>query len=136
MSRIKGKNTKPEMIVRKFLHSEGFRYSLHDKRLPGKPDIVLTKYKSIVDVRGCFWHNHVNCKYGDEVKTTSSQVSKKRNSAIERDRSNLKLWKSLGWQVLVIWSDCELEPRRKKSQKRIETLTNILEKLNNANPNN
>jgi DNA mismatch endonuclease (patch repair protein) len=63
MSRIKGKDTKPEMLVRKFLHANGFRYKLHDKKLPGKPDIVLPKYNTVIFVHGCFWHGHTNCKY-------------------------------------------------------------------------
>ena len=69
MSRIKGKNTKPEMLVRKFLHAHGFRYKLHDKSLPGKPDIVLPKYKTVIFVHGCFWHGHTNCKYFVVPKT-------------------------------------------------------------------
>jgi DNA mismatch endonuclease (patch repair protein) len=69
MSRIKGKNTKPEMIVRKFLHANGFRYKLHDKSLPGKPDIVLPKYRTLIFVHGCFWHGHKNCKYFVVPKT-------------------------------------------------------------------
>src|SRR5437868_4217727 len=63
MSQIKGTNTKPEMLVRKFLHAQGFRYKLHDKTLPGKPDIVLPKYKTVIFIHGCFWHRHTNCKY-------------------------------------------------------------------------
>lgn len=67
MSQIKGKDTKPEILVRKFLYARGFRYSLYNKKLPGKPDIVLKKYNTIVDIRGCFWHLHSECKYGDKV---------------------------------------------------------------------
>ena len=63
MSQIRAKNTKPEMLVRKFLHAQGFRYKLHDKKLPGKPDIVLPKYKTVIFIHGCFWHGHKDCKY-------------------------------------------------------------------------
>ena len=69
MSRIKGRNTKPEMLVRRFLHANGFRYKLHDKSLPGKPDIVLPKYKTVIFVHGCFWHGHTKCKYFVVPKT-------------------------------------------------------------------
>ncbi len=69
MSRVKGKNTKPEMIVRSFLFAHGFRYRLHDKKLPGKPDIVLSKYRIVIFVNGCFWHGHANCKYSKLPQT-------------------------------------------------------------------
>lgn len=69
MSRIKGKDAKPEMLVRKFLHAQGFRYKLHDKKLPGKPDLVLPKYKTVIFIHGCFWHGHENCKYFVVPKT-------------------------------------------------------------------
>src|SRR6056297_521879 len=109
MSRIRGNNTKPEILVRKFLHARGYRYRLYDKRLPGKPDIVLKKYNTIIDVRGCFWHSHKNCKFGDEVKTLSQKITLRRKSAIERDKINMRKWNDLGWNVIVIWAECELE---------------------------
>jgi DNA mismatch endonuclease (patch repair protein) len=74
MSRIKGKNTKPEMLVRKFLHANGFRYRLHVKNLPGKPDIVLPKYKTVIFIHGCFWHGHENCKYFVVPKTRTEII--------------------------------------------------------------
>ncbi len=74
MSRIKGKNTKPEILVRKFLNANGYRYRLYDKKLPGKPDIVLKKYNTIIDIRGCFWHSHKNCKFGGQVITASQEI--------------------------------------------------------------
>lgn len=131
MSRIKGKNTKPEMIVRKYLHATGFRYSLHSKKIPGKPDIVLKKYNTIIDVRGCFWHLHSECKYGSEVNTASKTISEKRKSAIERDKRNIARWEELGWKVIVIWADCCLEPRKKTSEIRKETLNNLVKELKN-----
>lgn len=129
MSQIKGKNTKPELLVRTFLHSHGFRYSLHDKKLPGKPDIVLRKYKVIIDVRGCFWHLHPSCKYGDQVTTPSDKITSRRESAVERDKVKISQWKKAGWDVIVIWAECQLEPKRKYSEKREKTLSKLLNKL-------
>ncbi|MDC7993542.1 very short patch repair endonuclease [Altibacter sp. HG106] len=129
MSQIKGKNTKPELLVRKFLHAHGYRYTLHDKRLPGKPDIVLKKYKAIVDVRGCFWHLHQGCKYGELVNTPSEKMTSKRKFAVQRDEINMSLWNEAGWKVIVIWGECQLEPRKKLSKKREQTLNNILNNL-------
>jgi DNA mismatch endonuclease, patch repair protein len=135
MSKIRGKNTTPEMIVRRFLHSNGFRYKLHDKKLPGKPDIVLPKYKTIVDVRGCFWHNHRDCEKGKKVKTESKEITLKRTTAAERDEIKLIQWKELGWEVIVIWADCQLQPRRKNSAIRESTLQKLLKDLQVANTN-
>lgn len=136
MSMIKGKNTKPEMLVRRFLHGKGYRYRLHVKSLPGKPDIVLKKYNTIIDVRGCFWHNHSSCKFGEKVVTPSETVNKKRKSAVVRDSVNDKKWRDLGWHVIVVWSDCELEPKKKFSKKREKTLTDLNKKLKFENTNN
>ena len=129
MSRIKGKNTGPELIVRKFLFSNGIRYRLHEKTLPGKPDIVIKKYKMIVDVRGCFWHGHKECRFGDNIKSESSGITERVRSAIERDRRNEEKWKQLGWNVIIIWDSCELEVKKKKSEQRERILTNLLKKL-------
>ena len=107
MSRIKGKDTKPEMMVRKFLHANGFRYRLHDKKLPGKPDIVLPKYNTIVLVHGCFWHGHQGCKYYVVPKTRTEWWLDKINSTKKRDYNNAVQIKKLGWRVFVIW-ECEL----------------------------
>lgn len=135
MSRIKGKDTTAEMIVRKFLFKKGFRYRLHENRIIGKPDISLPKYKVIVDVRGCFWHGHKNCKYGDEVKTDSIIIQKRIHDAIIRDEKNIKAWKKLGWKVLIVWDRCELEDKRKQSIKREDTLNLLLERILNNNEN-
>lgn len=129
MSRIKGKNTKPEMLVRKFLYSKGIRYRLHDENLLGKPDIVIKKYKTIVDVRGCFWHGHTHCKFGDVVKTESIVISERVKSAIERDKHNERKWRELGWRIIIIWDSCELEIKKKKSETREKTLINLLKKI-------
>jgi len=136
MSRIRGKDTKPEILVRKFLHAYGFRYSLHSKKLPGKPDIVLTKYKTIIDVRGCFWHLHSNCKYGNEITTPSEKINSRRKSAVIRDQIKTAKWKELGWKVIIIWAECELEPRKHNSNKREKTLNKLLNKLNIGDTSN
>jgi DNA mismatch endonuclease (patch repair protein) len=129
MSQIRSKDTRPEMIVRKFLFANGIRYRLHDKRLPGKPDIVIKKLKTIVDVRGCFWHGHEKCEYGDHIKSESRGISERIRTAIERDKRNEEKWIQLGWDLIIIWDSCELETRKKKSEKRERTLINLLKKL-------
>lgn len=129
MSRIKSKNTGPELIVRRFLFANGIRYRLHVKELPGKPDIVIKKYKTIVDVRGCFWHGHKDCRFGDNVKSESAGITDRVNSAIERDKRNEEKWKQLGWDVIIIWDSCELEIKKKKSEIREKIFTKLLKKL-------
>lgn len=123
MSRIKNKNTKPEEIVRKFLFSNGFRYRKNDKRLPGHPNIVLPKYKTVIFVNGCFWHGHEGCKYFVWPKSNEEFWRKKIGSNIERDEKNVSALEQLGWRVLTIW-ECDLK------NDQIETLNNILVKLN------
>jgi len=100
MSRIKGKNTKPEILVRKFLHANGFRYRLHVKNLPGKPDIVLPKYKTVVFVHGCFWHGHAHCKYFVVPKTRTDWWLNKINSNITNDAKATKALKKEGWKII------------------------------------
>ena len=108
MSRIKGKNTKPEEIVRKYLFSKGFRYRKNDKRLPGTPDIVLPKYKTVIFVNGCFWHGHEGCKYFVWPKDNADFWKMKIESNIMRDiRKNKELVDS-GWRVITIW-ECEIK---------------------------
>ena len=107
MSAIKSKNTKPEIAVRKILHSMGYRFRLHRKDLPGSPDIVLPKYKIVIFVHGCFWHRHENCKYASTPKTRKEFWENKFNKNIKRDKKNFKELKKLNWKVLVIW-ECEL----------------------------
>lgn len=86
MSRIRGRDTKPEMLVRKYLHASGIRYRLHNKKLPGKPDIVLPKYKTVIFVNGCFWHGHENCKYFVIPKTRTDWWINKINQTKDRDK--------------------------------------------------
>ena len=120
MSRIKGKDTKPELIVRKFLFSKGFRYRIHDKKLPGKPDLVLPKYKTVIFIDGCFWHGHENCKYFVVPKTRTEWWSEKINRNIINDKQSAKLLKENGWNILNVW-ECEL-----KKDKINETLNRLV----------
>jgi DNA mismatch endonuclease, patch repair protein len=109
MSRIKGKDTKPEMLVRKFLHAQGFRFRLHVKDLPGKPDIVLPKYKTVIFVHGCFWHGHEGCKYYVIPKTRTDWWINKINSNIANDAKAITQLKKQNWKVIELW-ECELKP--------------------------
>ena len=124
MSRIKGKDTKPEIIVRKFLHSQGFRFRLHKKKLPGKPDIVLKKYNTIIFVHGCFWHGHNKCKYFVIPKTRTDWWITKIEKTKKLNKGNNIRLRKLGWKIITIW-ECRLRP--KKIEK---TLNNLLTKLN------
>ncbi len=118
MSKIRDKNTKPEIIVRSIVYRMGFRYRLHNKNLPGKPDIVLTRHKKIIFVHGCFWHLH-KCRYGKVKPATNVNFwEKKRSDNQERDKRNIKELKKLGWDVLVIW-ECELKKSSEKTEKKI-----------------
>lgn len=111
MSMIRGKNTKPEIIVRKFLHSKGFRFRLHRKDLPGKPDIVLPKYKTVIFIHGCFWHGHKNCKYFVVPKTRTKWWLNKIDGNKQVDkRNNFKL-KKAGWKIITLWT-CQLKPKK------------------------
>lgn len=112
MSQIKGKDTKPEILVRKFLFANGIRYRLHDKRLPGKPDMVFPKYKKVVFIHGCFWHGHENCKYFVVPKTRTEWWLNKINSNKKKDAESVYALKKQGWKVITIW-ECELKPKTK-----------------------
>jgi DNA mismatch endonuclease (patch repair protein) len=119
MGRIRSKDTKPEMLVRRFLHAHGYRYKLHDKNLPGKPDIVLPKYKTVIFVHGCFWHGHKNCKYFVVPKTRTAWWLNKINGNIANDKKHLTALRKAGWKVLTLW-ECQLKP--KKLQRTLDKL--------------
>lgn len=108
MSRIKFKNTKPEELVRKYLFSQGFRYRKNDKRLPGTPDIVLPKYKTVVFVNGCFWHGHEGCKYFVWPQNNADFWKTKINANIQRDQRKKEELERLGWHVIIVW-ECGLK---------------------------
>jgi DNA mismatch endonuclease (patch repair protein) len=121
MSRIKACDTTPEMIVRRFLFSYGIRYRLHSKNLPGKPDIVLTRYKTVIFINGCFWHGHDGCSYFSLPKTRSQWWSEKIQNTVERDKKNKKTLTSDGWNVITVW-ECDL-----KKNYRTSTLNKLYE---------
>jgi DNA mismatch endonuclease (patch repair protein) len=124
MSGIRGKNTKPEMIVRRVLHKAGFRYRLHDKRLPGKPDIVLPKYKTVIFVHGCFWHGH-DCKAFKWPKTRKEFWKNKIAGNIERDIQRQHTLTETGWRVVQLW-ECDV---RKMAENDILEASGLHSKL-------
>lgn len=121
MSRIRSKDTKPEIIVRKKLFSLGYRYRLHAKELPGKPDIVLPKYKTAIFVHGCFWHRHQNCKKSTTPIANKEFWREKFRRNVARDRRNKKNLELLGWKVLFVW-ECETRLFAKTCKKTVGEL--------------
>lgn len=123
MIKIKGANTKPEMLVRTWLHANGFRYRLHRKDLPGKPDLTLSKYRTVLFVNGCFWHGHEDCRYFVLPKTRTDWWKNKIENTVKRDQKALNDLNALGWYSLIVW-ECEL-----KKDKRDVTLHNLLSEI-------
>jgi DNA mismatch endonuclease (patch repair protein) len=123
MSKVSGKDTKPEILVRKYLFSKGFRYLKNVANLPGKPDIVLPKYKTIIFIHGCFWHGHENCEAAKLPASNIVYWTKKISSNIKRDLQNNESLRLLGWSVIVIW-ECEL-----KAKNREEKLSLLVKEL-------
>jgi len=121
MSRIKGKDTKPELIVRSILHQLGYRFRLHRKDLPGRPDIVLKKYRAVIFVHGCFWHRHEGCRFAYEPKSRQEFWRKKFRENIARDKEKRIELEKLGWKVHVIW-ECETRTDLKRLENRLTTL--------------
>ena len=124
MSKIKSKDSTIELIVRKYLFAQGIRYRKNDKRYPGKPDIVIPKYKTIIFVHGCFWHSHANCKYAYKPKTRTGFWTLKISSNVERDERNKMALENMGFKVLTVW-ECELI---NKPEETLEKLMNTLVK--------
>lgn len=124
MSAIRGKNTKPEIVVRKFLFGRGFRYRLNHPRLPGHPDIVLRKYRTVIFVNGCFWHGHDNCKYYRLPKTNVDFWRKKVERNKKRDVEEQRQLAAMGWHCITIW-ECQLKPKV-----RAQTLESLAFTLN------
>lgn len=120
MSKIRSKNTSPEVIVRKILLGMGFRYRLHLASLPGKPDVILKKYKTAIFINGCFWHQHKNCKRSSIPKSNKDYWVPKLENNIQRQKENISQLKRLGWKPLIIW-ECEV--------KKIDELTQKLSKI-------
>jgi DNA mismatch endonuclease, patch repair protein len=108
MSRIKGKDTKPEIVVRKYLFGKGFRFRKNDKRYPGKPDIVLPKYHTVIFIHGCFWHHHDGCKQATMPKTRTEFWEKKFAQNVDNDARHKRQLEEMGFKVIIIW-ECEIE---------------------------
>lgn len=126
MSRVRGENTTPELTVRKYLHAHGFRYRLHVKELPGKPDIVLSKYRVAIFVHGCFWHRHRGCRYASMPKSNVKFWIGKFELNVARDKRNAAALRKAGWRYLIIWG-CET--------KLNENLDRLAERIVNCNAN-
>ena len=116
MSHIRAVENKPETLVRKYLFSQGFRYRKNVSDLPGKPDIVLPKYHTVIFINGCFWHQHPGCRYAVLPKTRQDYWIPKLQKNVERDRINREKLESVGWRVIVIW-ECELKTKEKRASK-------------------
>lgn len=128
MSRIRGIDTKPEMLVRRFLFAHGFRYRLHDKKLPGKPDLVLPKYKTVIFVNGCFWHGHEGCKFFVIPETRREFWLTKINRTKEIDIQNHKLFTEMGYRILTIW-ECELRTSELREHNLIKLITTLSDSI-------
>jgi DNA mismatch endonuclease (patch repair protein) len=124
MSKIRSKNTKPEIALRKALFAKGYRYRINDKNLPGKPDIVLSKYKTAIFIHGCFWHEHEGCKRSHLPKSNIEYWKNKIRSNKERDNNNKNQLVALGWGVVVVW-ECEV----KTAEKLESVVNNIVDSL-------
>lgn len=124
MSRIRSKDTKPEMLVRKYLFSAGFRYKLHDKKLPGKPDIVLRKYKTVIFIHGCFWHGHEGCRYFVVPKTRTDWWLEKIGRNKINDQKSVGMLRDMGWRVINIW-ECEFKKSEFFELRKAELLKEI-----------
>jgi DNA mismatch endonuclease (patch repair protein) len=118
MSRVRGKDTKPEWILRSALHRMGFRYGLHNGKLPGKPDLVLRKYNTVIFVHGCFWHRHPGCPKSTTPKSNRAFWEEKFRRNVDRDARNRRLLKEAGWKVVVVWQ-CELYKRTVETIERV-----------------
>lgn len=123
MSRVRAKNTKPEVFVRSMLHRMGYRFRIHQRELPGKPDIILPKYHTAIFVHGCFWHGHENCKDFSPPQTRTEWWLNKIYGNRKRDTDNVTQLEKLGWEVIVVW-ECELTPD--KIGDSIESIVNRL----------
>lgn len=126
MKTIKSKDTKPELIVRKFLFSKGLRFRLHDKSLPGNPDVVFSKIKTVIFIHGCFWHGHKGCSQYRMPKTSIEYWHKKINRNIQRDELNMETLRESGWHVIIIW-ECQL-----RKDLRDFTCNRIVDEINES----
>jgi DNA mismatch endonuclease (patch repair protein) len=123
MSRIRARATAPELVVRKFLHARGFRYKLHDRSLPGTPDLVLPKYRTVIFVHGCFWHGHADCKYFVAPKTRTDFWMGKIMTNMSNDQLAVLRLRRQGWKIITVW-ECQLKPKQVR-----QTLARLLDRL-------
>lgn len=130
MSAIRSGDTKPEMLVRRYLHARGFRYGLHNRKLPGSPDIVLRKYKTVIFINGCFWHGHEGCKYYRLPKSNIEFWQEKITRNKERDAFDVSVLEAKGWKVLTVW-ECEL----RTIAQREDTLTRLVQDIKGSSNN-
>lgn len=112
MARIRSKDTSPELALRRALHARGFRFRLDDRKLPGRPDIVLARHRAVIFVHGCFWHRHQGCKVASTPKSNTDFWLEKFRRNVERDERSIRELKALGWRVFVVW-ECDLGSKRK-----------------------
>lgn len=123
MSHIRAKNTRPEVLVRQYLHAVGFRFRIHVKKLPGCPDVVLPKYHTCIFVNGCFWHGHIGCRYATRPKSNAEFWRTKIHNNIRRDELSIQALKAMGWKVITVW-ECDL-----KKDRRNDTLPFLAEQI-------
>ena len=126
MSRIRSKDTAPELIVRQALHSMGYRFRLHNKNLPGCPDITMSRLKALVLVHGCFWHRHKNCSRCTIPTANQEFWLEKFQRTIKRDKKNLYSLRKLGWKVLVVW-ECQTKDKKKLENKLHKFMSSIVQ---------
>lgn len=129
MSGIRSKDTKPELAVRRFLHRRGFRYTLHDKKLPGRPDLALPKYRTAIFVHGCFWHRHRGCRYTTTPRSNEQNWQTKFEANLSRDTKNLEALRAAGWTVIIIW-ECGL--RKANAAAQLEWLPDVISRMADA----
>lgn len=122
MDAIRSSDTKPEMLVRRYLHSMGWRYGLHNKKLPGSPDIVMRRFKTVIFVNGCFWHGHENCKYYRLPKSNTGFWQAKIDKNRARDARDIESLNKLGWRVIIVW-ECQL----KTDERRMQTFRELFD---------
>ncbi|MDE2783394.1 MAG: very short patch repair endonuclease [Gemmatimonadota bacterium] len=128
MSRVRSRDTKPELIVRRIAHGLGYRFRLHRRDLPGCPDLVFPRYRSVILVHGCFWHRHPHCKYASRPKTRVAYWEDKFRANVARDARNEALLRHLGWRVMVIW-ECETKDHRFVAERVGSFLRNPMDAL-------
>lgn len=129
MSGIRSKDTKPELAVRRFLHRRGFRYTLHDEKLPGRPDLALPKYRTAIFVHGCFWHRHPGCRYTTTPRSNEQNWQTKFEANVSRDAKNLEALRAAGWTVIIIW-ECGLREANVLAQ--LEWLPDVISRMPDA----